>query len=276
MELKRAIDAFDAESGVQKDSSHLAMLLQGTIDPGVNGGYKVYETAFLSGSAEVSTDHKDRLRKAIADQIPILDRALEVHAKVINPQLQPLHNALVETFQTMKRDIETRYGKVDGFQEKKRIRCLRRITDPEADSIESNSSSDIRSKAETLNRRTRPVSWMESCNTLASVSNYGGSEQSLTERGRRRRSKPTEWFHSLIGSQKNLTAVNADSKQALNDKSEVILRENVVNMRPRRPCSLPRSPRVSTLTSTSPKKLDQNGHVPCIKVSCRILDKAKF
>lgn len=248
------------------------MLLQGTIDPRVNGGYKVYEDAFLSPNSDCSTDHKDRLRKAIANQIPILERALLIHSKIIQPQLLPLHNALAETFKTMKKDVEDRYGKVEQFNdEKKRIRCLRRIVDPDGDSIESNSSSDIRSKAETLHRRVRPVSWMESCNTLGSISNYGGSEQSLTERGRRRRSKPTEWFHSLIGSQKNLSVANSDGKHAVHEKSEIILREQVVNMRPRRPCSLPRSPRVSTISS--PKKMDQNGHVPCIKVCFRSIVK---
>ena len=37
-----------------------------------------------------------------------------------------------------------------------------------------------------LSKRSRPISWMESSNTLASVSNYGGSECSLADRGRRR------------------------------------------------------------------------------------------
>lgn len=241
------------------NSGHLAMLLQGTIDPRVNGGYKVYEDAFLSAASPCTPENKDRLKREIANQIPILEKALEIHSRNVSPELQPLQDALVVSFRTMKRNVERDYGKAERLPEGKKVRCLRRIRDPESESIESNSSSDIRSKTETLNRRTRPVSWMESCNTLASISNYGGSEQSLTERGRRRRSKPTEWFHSLIGSQKNLSSVNSESKNALT--SEVILREQAVNVRPRRPCSLPRSPKVS---NPSPTKA-QNGHIPCIK-----------
>ena len=234
------------------------MSLQGTIDPRVNGGYRVYDDAFLKPSSDCSSTLKQTLQSTIASQIPILEIALEILGRVISLQLQPLHNALVEAFRIMKNDVETRYGKCESFVPSKKVRCLRKIVDPEAQSMESNSSSDIRPK-ETPNRRARPASWMESCNTLAS-SNYGGSEQSLAERGRRRRSKPTEWFHSFIGSQKNLTKLDST---AINEKAEIILREKVTNMRPRRPCSLPRSPKVSL--QVSPKNIPSL-HVPCIKV----------
>lgn len=93
---------------------------------------------------------------------------------------------------------------------------------------------------------------MESCQTLASVSNLGGSDLCLTDRGRRRRSKPTEWFHKMVGSQKNLAQT----------EKEVILRENPITQRPRRPCSLPRSPK----PNSSPQKQHTSLHVPNIKV----------
>ena len=98
------------------------------------------------------------------------------------------------------------------------------------------------------------VSWMESCQTLASVSNLGGSDLCLTDRGRRRRSKPTEWFHKMVGSQKNLAQC----------EKEVILHEPTpTNLRPRRPCSLPRSPK----SANALEKQHRSLNIPNIKVS---------
>ena len=47
-----------------------------------------------------------------------------------------------------------------------------------------------------------------------------------------RRSKPKEWFQSLIGSSSKLNSQK--------ETREVILREQVTPSRPRRPCSVPR------------------------------------
>ena len=189
----------------------------------------------------------------------------------------------------MKRQFQDKYDRVDTFTDSNPIRsvkkigntenlpkvlfwvsilnslfrCLRRLTnDPEGASIGSSSSlRNQNSEASgqlSISKRTRPVSWMESSNTLASVSNYGGSECSLADRGRRRycvvssliirlnalfnlieilfqpfstrRSKPKEWFQSLLGS---TTKLNKENR-------EVILKEQVTPSRPRRPPSIPR------------------------------------
>ncbi len=53
----------------------------GIIEPRVNGGYKIYEKAFLSNSdqSEHSTNEKEDLISALASQIPLLERLLLIH-----------------------------------------------------------------------------------------------------------------------------------------------------------------------------------------------------
>ena len=41
-----------------RDISQLGMILQGIIEPRVNGGYKVYETAFLSENSDYHENDK--------------------------------------------------------------------------------------------------------------------------------------------------------------------------------------------------------------------------
>ena len=52
------------------------MLLQGTIDARVNGGLKIYEDAFLNEKSEIPSEFQKQLKKAIRDQVPILEKAL--------------------------------------------------------------------------------------------------------------------------------------------------------------------------------------------------------
>ena len=142
-------------------------------------------------------------------------------------------------FEKMKSEISAKYGQGEPWELPVRRRCLRKIRDPEELSIESSSSSELRKSEHQHGRsKTRPVSWMESTHNIGkekisfsslisilALSAYGGSEQSPSERGRRRRSKPTEWFSQLLGSQKNLSAL---------DKSQqMVLQENIQNIRPR-------------------------------------------
>ncbi|CBY07583.1 unnamed protein product [Oikopleura dioica] len=194
-EIKKTVKTILTSNG---DNGHLGMLLQGTIDARVNGGLKMYEDAFLGDQSKIPSELQKQLKKVIRDQIPILEKALVLHGKNISSSLLPLHKNLLEMFEKMKTEITTKYGQGEAWELPVRRRCLRKIRDPEELSIESSSSSELR-KSEQGKSKTRPVSWMESTHNIA-LSAYGGSEQSLSERGRRRRSKtnrmvqPTSWL----------------------------------------------------------------------------------
>ena len=155
LELRTVID-----SG-SRDLGHLAMLLQGVIDPGVNGGYKVYETTFLKSDSDASSSEKTNLGCEISRQIPLLEKALDIYSRFAPNEMRPFEEALKKSFEKMKSDVESKYGKSSfSTPTKVRQRCLRRINDPESESIESNSSSDIKSKYDSTGRLRpgRPVS----------------------------------------------------------------------------------------------------------------------
>lgn len=155
-ELRRLIDSGSHDPG------NLAMLLQGVIDPGVNGGYKVYETTFLTPDSDSSPSEKKTLGDEISRQIPLLEKALETYARCAPVEMHPFQEALQKSFRKMKIDVEAKYGKTSfSPRPKARRRCLRRIKDPESESIESNSSSDIRLKSDSTGRLRpgRPVSF---------------------------------------------------------------------------------------------------------------------
>ena len=134
----------------------------------------------------------------MSNQIPLLERLLLIHEHQITFDLMPFHKSLEKSFQTMKREFHLKYQRKPTYAIPNSsrypykgiipilinvFRCLRKMCmDPEGTSL--GSSSSLRQNGD--HKRARPVSWMESSNTLASISNYGGSECSLAERGRRR------------------------------------------------------------------------------------------
>ena len=135
----------------------------------------------------------------------------------------------------LKSPLNTGWEKLGNFQSEEdvfgrsetRKNCLSKV--PPARNWENQSKADRkRDPSAGWNRRIISVCKNWKFSSLISdlaLSAYGGSEQSLSERGRRRRSKPTEWFSQLLGSQKNLSAL---------DKSQqMVLQENIQNIRPR-------------------------------------------
>lgn len=53
----------------------------------------------------------DRLKNLIAEQIPIIEVALNVHRVKVSSDLLPLHERLDECFTKMQMHVESKYGK---------------------------------------------------------------------------------------------------------------------------------------------------------------------
>ena len=105
-----------------RDISQLGMILQGIIEPRVNGGYKVYETTFLSSQSNYDQSDQNKLLDALSNQIPLLERLLLIHEHQITSDLMPFHKSLEKSFQTMKRQFQDKYDRVDTFTTSNPIR----------------------------------------------------------------------------------------------------------------------------------------------------------
>lgn len=95
--------------------NQLTMKIQGVVDAAVNGGTTKYEEAFLVDEY-LDCNPRDqqmveRLKNLIADQIPILEVALQVHRAKVPSDLLPLHERLEECFLKMQAHVEACYGK---------------------------------------------------------------------------------------------------------------------------------------------------------------------
>ncbi|ORX57487.1 hypothetical protein DM01DRAFT_1319407 [Hesseltinella vesiculosa] len=79
-----------------------SMTLNGAVDAPVNGGVALYRQTFLSPRYAVS--HPDNalliadLRKAIDDQVVVIDECLYVHSQLVSGQMEPFHHNLVDLF----------------------------------------------------------------------------------------------------------------------------------------------------------------------------------
>lgn len=93
----------------------LSMKINGIVDPAVMGGYSKYEDAFLTDDY---LDHNpndyefvQKLRNLIAEQIPILELAINVHRIKAPPNMMPFQERLEKCFAEMQANVETKYGK---------------------------------------------------------------------------------------------------------------------------------------------------------------------
>ncbi|CAB4057264.1 DOCK1 [Lepeophtheirus salmonis] len=93
----------------------LSMKVKGVIDAAVNGGISKYEKAFFFESyIQEHPDHEDKIRllkNLIAEQIPDLDILLQLHDHKKRPELNEFHESLVKMFETIRNEVEERYGK---------------------------------------------------------------------------------------------------------------------------------------------------------------------
>ncbi|GCC33624.1 hypothetical protein chiPu_0012094 [Chiloscyllium punctatum] len=92
----------------------LSMLLNGTVDPAVMGGFTKYETAFFT--EKYMYEHPEdmenimKLKDLIAWQIPLLEEGIKVHGKKVTEALKPFHDRMEECFAQLKTKVENEYG----------------------------------------------------------------------------------------------------------------------------------------------------------------------
>ncbi|XP_041956081.1 dedicator of cytokinesis protein 5 isoform X1 [Alosa sapidissima] len=92
----------------------LSMMLNGIVDPAVQGGFANYEKAFFTEKyMQEHPEHRERidvLKHLIALQIPLLDDGIRIHGEKATEQLKPLHNRIVSCFQDLRTKVEKLYG----------------------------------------------------------------------------------------------------------------------------------------------------------------------
>ncbi|KAI8996169.1 hypothetical protein BC832DRAFT_542549 [Gaertneriomyces semiglobifer] len=105
-QLSQMISQFSAHQHDRSvNLSPLTMHLHGTVDSPVNGGVPLYARTFLS---EAYRSHPDltedelkmveRLREAVEEQKRVLRQGLEVHGRLVGPEMRPLHGELWALF----------------------------------------------------------------------------------------------------------------------------------------------------------------------------------
>ena len=98
--------------------NNLSLRLQGVISAFVNGGMINYEKAFFNesflrenSSNSATRDGIVKLKKLIAQQIPLLDVGLDYHQQRMAKDMKPLHDHLVSQFKKMRLATEEKYGR---------------------------------------------------------------------------------------------------------------------------------------------------------------------
>jgi len=89
----------------------LTMLINGSVDAGVNGGLPMYRKAFLCPEfLEQNPDYSyliNKMKKLIEQQAVIIHKALELHDRLVTPEMRPLHENLIRSyFITFEGEIE--------------------------------------------------------------------------------------------------------------------------------------------------------------------------
>jgi len=78
----------------------LTMLLNGSVDAGVNGGLPMYRKAFLCPEYLEQNPEDDylvdKMKKLIEQQAIIIHKALELHDRLVTPEMRPLHENLIK------------------------------------------------------------------------------------------------------------------------------------------------------------------------------------
>ncbi|CAG8456993.1 uncharacterized protein OCT59_018840 [Rhizophagus irregularis] len=84
------------------NTNPLSMSLNGAVDAPVNGGVPMYKKAFFGDDFLASNPDKEifvnQLKKAIDEQVDIVDRCLEIHDRLVSTDMRPLHDTLVKFF----------------------------------------------------------------------------------------------------------------------------------------------------------------------------------
>ncbi|OQV18060.1 Dedicator of cytokinesis protein 1 [Hypsibius exemplaris] len=94
----------------------IGSILGGVLDPAVNGGISNYEKAFISPAYldvhKTSEDRKeiDALKDLIANQIPLLQAALEIYDQKVKEPMRPFYNHIHDCYLKQKSHVEVHYG----------------------------------------------------------------------------------------------------------------------------------------------------------------------
>ncbi|KAF8460036.1 hypothetical protein BDZ91DRAFT_833344 [Kalaharituber pfeilii] len=89
--------------GKDPNISILSMTLTGAVDSPVNGGVSQYKPLLEPKSADNGEEQKPELvmalRTAILDHVAILKKCLALHARLVQPQLRPMHESMMRLFE---------------------------------------------------------------------------------------------------------------------------------------------------------------------------------
>jgi len=90
----------------------LTMLLNGAVDARVNGGVPMYRSAFLCPEFLEQNPEYDylitKMKKLIEQQAIIIHETLELHDRLVTPEMRPLHENLIKSYYvTFENEIET-------------------------------------------------------------------------------------------------------------------------------------------------------------------------
>ncbi|XP_064631450.1 dedicator of cytokinesis protein 1-like isoform X3 [Lineus longissimus] len=93
----------------------LGMLLNGIVDPAVNGGISKYKYFYSDEyyQANPGTQTKElirKLREVTAKQVNLLFTGITIHGMKVVPSLRPLHEHMVQSFDEMKSLMEKEYS----------------------------------------------------------------------------------------------------------------------------------------------------------------------
>lgn len=93
----------------------LSLTLTGILDAAVMGGIKNYEDVFFNTDYELIYKEDailiQKLKSLIADQMPLLEKCVQIHKIKAPENLQPLQQRLETCLTEMKRNVEEKYGK---------------------------------------------------------------------------------------------------------------------------------------------------------------------
>ncbi|XP_031426793.1 dedicator of cytokinesis protein 5 [Clupea harengus] len=199
----------------------LSMMLNGIVDPAVQGGFANYEKAFFTEKYMLEhpedLERIDVLKHLIALQVPLLDDGIRIHGEKATEQLKPLHNRIVSCFQDLRLKVETLYGVITlpcSLTQKKKSRVgsvvmpyimsstLRRMST--ISTLSSASSSLSSGSASSEGRPSRPPSQdsLLSSDRRASTVSRGEEDTRISRRNRK------EW--SVSKSQVLLERPDAD------------------------------------------------------------------
>ena len=95
--------------------------LSGMIDAAVNGGTKLYEVFFTDAypyfdestqTTMKTRELEERLKRLMADQIPLLENGLRIHGIQImkEPAMEPMHEHMEGRFKETKAEVQRKYG----------------------------------------------------------------------------------------------------------------------------------------------------------------------